>query len=159
MDRTPARLTPPPVPTAAVRLSDGERTQLLDILQQHVGTGRLSLAEYDQRASIISTAATSDIAAQAFNGLPALGVSGSRSVSRLLLQIHTGTWAAASVVNLAVWGTVAVVDAAPYFWPIWVIVPWGALVGAHAVATSWIGRQRETRRSQRAIAKTVRGAR
>jgi hypothetical protein len=51
-----------------------------------------------------------------------------------------GAWATAVFVNVAVWGAVAVSSGhTPYFWPIWVGGPWGAVL----LARTLFGHERE----------------
>ncbi|EHK88297.1 DUF1707 SHOCT-like domain-containing protein [Saccharomonospora azurea] len=52
------------------RLSDAERAEALDALAEHVRTGRLDLAEYDERSATVTAAKTRGDLLPAFADLP-----------------------------------------------------------------------------------------
>ena len=51
-----------------------------------------------------------------------------RRVRRTVLAATWGPWALTAVVVLTVWAAVALGGGGGYFWPIWVIGPWGAVL-------------------------------
>jgi hypothetical protein len=58
------------------------------------------------------------------------------------LVVNWWLWACAVAINLVVWTLVAITNSegAPFFWPMWVAGPWGALLGV------WTAAEREGRR-------------
>ncbi len=52
------------------RLSDAERAEALDVLAEHVRTGRLDIVEYDERSAAVSAARTRSDLAPVFSDLP-----------------------------------------------------------------------------------------
>lgn len=123
------------------RISDSERESLVDELAQHVGTGRLTIDEFDGRATAIYAATTAAEARAQFTGLP-LSTSPSPStppappISARLhrrmpmhQRIEWSAWLGVSAINVLVWalvslGTMSMV----YPWPLWVIGPWGLVL-------------------------------
>lgn len=47
---------------------------------------------------------------------------------RTVLAATRGPWALTAVIVLTVWAAVALGGGGGYFWPIWVIGPWGAVL-------------------------------
>lgn len=53
-----------------LRLSDDERREALDVLSEHVSTGRLDLVEFDERSAAVSTAKRRKDLEDLFRDLP-----------------------------------------------------------------------------------------
>lgn len=112
-------------------VSDDQRRAVVERLTEQVGTGRLDLTEFDDRARE-AWAATSQLElAQVAADLP---------VPTPELPPADGdevrAWAGVGVVNLLVWLAVSLgVGEAIYFWPVWVIGPWGLVLASRA---TWV---------------------
>lgn len=122
-----------------LRISDADRERLVDILGIHLGTGRLTVAEFDLRVARVYQAVTEDQARQEFGDLPDLPSPRSASVRRprrrhirtlpLHQRIEWSAWFAVGALNLAIWGIVSVsVGTVLYPWPVWVIGPWALVL-------------------------------
>lgn len=120
-------------------VEETERLHALRLLQQAVGDGAISLAEYETRSEALVMGEDEDIA-RATHGLvaPSVAVEGRQggqvaplwNAYTTALRIEAGAWVLASVVCLVVWGAITLTAGPTYFWPIWVIGPWGAVLGA-----------------------------
>src|SRR5690606_38221731 len=135
---TPGLATPP------LRISDAERETIVDELGRHLTAGRLTIAEFDERVAGVYRAVTQDDAGAVLADLPSTPAPtpappAGNPFPRLRLPLHQriewGAWAAVGSINLVVWALVSLGTASLiYFWPIWVIVPWGlVLVGRTAL--------------------------
>lgn len=56
--------------TAALRLSDGERDDLVETLRAHLAEGRLTTSEFEERSRVVRTAITRGDLAPVFSDLP-----------------------------------------------------------------------------------------
>ena len=61
----------PETPISGLRISDADRERLVQILGTHVGAGRLTLTEFDDRVTQVYRAVTEDQARQVLADLPA----------------------------------------------------------------------------------------
>lgn len=124
------------------RVSDEERQVVVEALTAQVGTGRLDLAAFDDRVRTVWAASTAAELARITADLPGVptapGVSGV-SVSKVpdrcaANRTELGAWAGIGLVNVLVWLAVSLgVGEAVYFWPVWVIGPWGLVLLSRAV--------------------------
>lgn len=129
----------PETPISGLRISDADRERLVQILGTHVGAGRLTLTEFDDRVAQVYQAVTEDQARQVLADLPAPTPPAPprrplRDYVRglpLHQRIEWSAWLAVGVLNLAIWAVVSLaVGALIYPWPVWVIGPWAlVLVG------------------------------
>ncbi|ANY06968.1 DUF1707 SHOCT-like domain-containing protein [Pseudonocardia sp. HH130630-07] len=114
-----------------MRIGDAERERTIEQLGRHVGAGRLDLAEFTERSDRATTARTRAELADVQADLPRLpDPQREARVRRTVLAATWGPWAFTAVVCLLVWAAVAVGGGSGYFWPIWVIGPWGAMLAA-----------------------------
>ncbi|MEJ8279652.1 DUF1707 SHOCT-like domain-containing protein [Pseudonocardia spirodelae] len=120
-----------------MRIGDAERERALERLGRHVGDGRLDLAEFTARSERVAAARTAAELAVVESDLPRLppppDPDRDRRVRRAALAATWGPWAVTAVVVLTVWAAVALGGGGTYFWPIWVIGPWGALLALGAL--------------------------
>jgi hypothetical protein len=147
------------MPEPHLRAGDTDRTAVATVLGRHMADGRLTVAEYDDRVSRAYAARTYGELAELTADLPA--TDGGRSVEpvrrddearehRAPVQAcgpmaarrhgHADAWAAwrrTAVIVLAIWAISSLAASELiYFWPIWVIGPWGAVLLAQTVSGS-----------------------
>ena len=98
-----------PSGSGGIRASDSDREATVLILNKALGDGRINASEHDQRMS------AADLQANAGSGMRAMWLS----------------WLGVSVFMIAIW-LVGILTSDPIqwqgFWPLWVIVPWGAVI-------------------------------
>jgi hypothetical protein len=131
------------------RIGDAERERAVARLGEHVGAGRLDLAEFESRSAAVYAARTRADLDTVFADLPAIHAAPrrereARAVHRIVMASVWGSWLVSGVVCLAIWAIVAVAQGSPgYFWPLWVIGPWGVML---AIGTLTGGRMCGSRR-------------
>ncbi|MFI9509999.1 DUF1707 domain-containing protein [Nocardia sp. NPDC052566] len=117
--------------STGTRASNAERDEVVRQLGRHMEDGRIDLAEYDQRvAQVYATPMREDLAA-VLADLPKERVSLVKSRPRVPIwqQIEGSAWLGVSVLVLAIWAAISIgAGAFTYFWPVWVIGPWGAVL-------------------------------
>ncbi|MEU2251807.1 DUF1707 domain-containing protein [Nocardia xishanensis] len=128
--------------STGTRASDAERDQIVRLLGRHMADGRIDLAEYDQRVARVYGTATRDDLQLVLADLPKLSKdSAAQSNPRPRIpvwqRIEGGGWLGVSVLVLIIWAAISIgVGEFTYFWPVWVIGPWGAVL-AFRVLTGW----------------------
>ena len=135
------------MPEPHLRAADADRAAVATLLGEQMSAGRLTVAEYDERLARAYAARTygelealtADLprpTAQArpdtrgaVHRVPACGWSGGAS-----REMAWRNWAVTAVIVLTVW-TATVIGSGEfrYFWPIWVIGPWGAVLLAQTL--------------------------
>jgi hypothetical protein len=124
-----------------VRIGDAERQAVLDDLRAHLGQGRLTLAEFEERADLALQARTRGDLVPILSDLPALrpaskgapvrarpAPSAANQTWEVLYRVHVGIWAVLAAFFVLIW----LLTGAGYFWPIWPIASIGLSVGIHA---------------------------
>lgn len=124
--------------TSVLRASDADRDRAVSALGQHHAVGRLNLEELSERVDAAYRAVTAADLERLFTDLPSqsspdreptvqpakmpvMSCGGSR-------QRSLG-WLLTAVICLAVWAVTSLgSDQVLYFWPMWVIGPWGAVI-------------------------------
>lgn len=131
-------------------------------LQDAVGSGQIDLNEFEERSAMLLDDNPAAIS-RALEGLPQAKTASiatrsagtgpsptgaaapartmprpvsSRSVRQLHnkeLKVEVATWVAVSLIVLTIWGIIAVTATPTYFWPAWVIGPWGALLAGRTL--------------------------
>src|SRR4051812_18628273 len=140
------------MPEPHLRAGDTDRAAVATALGRHMADGRLTVAEYDERVARAYAARTYGDLAELTADLPA--VDGGRRVEPVRsahpapvvracgpmasrAQDPGSAWAAwrrTAIIVLSIWAISSVVAAQfIYFWPIWVVGPWGAVLLAHTV--------------------------
>ncbi|MCF6735806.1 DUF1707 domain-containing protein [Blastococcus sp. KM273129] len=124
-----------------LRAADSDRAAVASTLGRAMSEGRLTVAEYDDRLARAYAARTFGELAELTADLPAAPprpapvrsahpapVCGGRGYGRLQ-QVQWGSWASTAVIVLMVWAVSSLASRELlYFWPFWVIVPWGAVL-------------------------------
>lgn len=120
----------------------------IEQLTAAVGRGEIGIDEFDRRSRLVagaaSIAAVRDAVAdigEADIGAVEPGTAGSMTTPasapvsrrparperyRKGLAVESRVWASVGAINLVIWAVLAVSVGAVYFWPVWVIGPWGA---------------------------------
>ena len=121
----PDRRTTRPALSAAdreLRASDSDREAVAAQLGEHTAAGRLTLAEFDQRVAAVHASRTLADLDRLVSDLPRARPASPPRSGRWMW----GPWLGTAVICLAIWvGTSALNGEIRYFWPFWVIVPWG----------------------------------
>ena len=148
------------MPEPHLRAADADRAAVAAQLGEQMSAGRLTVAEYDERLARAYAARTygeletltadlqrpapqapapAPVMIHAGRGVPACGWSGGPS-----REAAWRNWAVTAVIVLTVWiATVIGSGELEYFWPIWVIGPWGAVLLAQTFGR---GRRDDDRR-------------
>ncbi|HEV8025016.1 MAG TPA: DUF1707 domain-containing protein [Candidatus Nanopelagicales bacterium] len=117
-----------------LRVGDAERDSTIAVLREAFAEGRLDQAEFDDRlgrAHIAKTVAdlselTVDLPGAASADLASAGDRNEANKERRDLKSAWASWLGVGVlVNIIWFGTWMGDGPAPYYWPIWVIGPWG----------------------------------
>lgn len=149
----------------AMRASDHDRQEVVDLLRTAAGDGRLRMDEYVDRMELAYQAVTygdlvplhADLATPG----PATGpgtaepaprraaagghcLSGAFAGLPAVLRVLWTIWLSAVSVNVVVWGLVSVTTAhLSYPWPLWVAGPYGAVLFALSVPFAASRRSRD----------------
>ena len=140
------------MPEPHLRAADADRTAVAGVLGEHMAAGRLTVAEYEERLTRAYAAKTYGELAELTTDLPGGAVPavpggatapGSTTPGRTASG-HTerwrGNWSEADAFAWRSWASTAAIVVAIwaitslatwqflYFWPIWVIGPWGAVL-------------------------------
>jgi hypothetical protein len=129
-----------------VRTSDNERDQTVAALSDHFALGRLSLDELNRRVEQALRATTRGELFAVVADLPMrqpstpdrrTGGPRAGSPSGTWVWAMWAPWMLTGLICLVVWLATSVAHGAfLYFWPLWVIGPWGAALGGLSVLGS-----------------------
>lgn len=130
-----------------LRAADADRTAVADVLGRHMAAGRLTVAEYEERLTRAYAARTygelteltTDLPDDAPTPAPTSGATVAAQDAGLARWgahgWHGGgsgdwrSWASTAAIVIAIWATTSLATwEFLYFWPIWVIGPWGAIL-------------------------------
>jgi len=122
-----------------LRVGDLERDHVVHQLRTHLGAGRLTLDEFEERAARALAARTVADLVPLTADLPAVrtGQKGPpirqrerRSVEgwELAFRIHVAVWGVLSAFFVLIW---LLTTPTGYFWPVWPILGIGVSVGIH----------------------------
>jgi hypothetical protein len=144
------------MPEPHLRAGDADRAAVASVLGQAMAAGRLTVDEYDERLTRVFAAKTygdlaeltADLPGQqprravtpSPSGAPAFrhGCGGARS--------PWAAWRSVAVIVLGIWlATSLAANVLLPFWPMWVLLPWGAVL----LASSFGGGPRHRRRLPR----------
>ncbi|GAB4584467.1 DUF1707 domain-containing protein [Nocardia sp. IFM 10818] len=128
--------------TTGTRASDAERAQVADLLGRHMSDGRLDLAEYNERVAQVYATVYREELQQVLTDLPELTKPTAakpepRTRFPIWQRIEGSAWLGVSLLVLGIWAAISLAAGEfTYFWPVWVIVPWGAVL-VFRVLTGW----------------------
>ena len=144
-----------------LRASDADRDHVAELLREHTATGRLTMAEFQDRLDRCYTAQTygdleglvDDLPpADPYADLPVPVTAGHHvPVPTTDDADHEGwaAWASVSAICWAIWlATVATGGGIAGLWPVWVMVPWAGVLVAQAMSNG-SGRPALPRAAQR----------
>ena len=136
------------MPEPHLRAADADRAAVAGVLGEHMAAGRLSLDEYDERLARAYAAKTYGELSELTADLPSANLpeparratpeptaAGSEVVR---WGGHWGgsdwqTWLRTSLIVVAIWAATSLANwEFLYFWPIWVMGPWGAVLLAQS---------------------------
>lgn len=115
--------------------SDGDRDKTVNVLREAFAEGRLTQPEFEERLTQAHTARTYGDLAVITTDLPALPAHPAvpavpERPSRISDNLRRGwaSWVGVSVLVNVIWLATWVTGGKgmPYYWPIWVMGPWGA---------------------------------
>ena len=134
-----------------LRASDADRQRVADQLKAALDEGRLTLDEYDERLSEVYAAKTYADLKAPLADLPVAAPTSRSQLQRLgpgaepaeqtrgatrkwIGGIWSG-WISTGLIVTAIWFVTWIASGGkpPYFWPIWVIGPWGAILLASTI--------------------------
>ncbi len=145
------------MPEPHLRAADADRAAVADVLGAHMSAGRLTVAEFDERLAQAYAAKTYGELDRLTADLPPLDASTATASSAPVPassaeaqpsaasapnpwaggwdQSHSWrAWLTTSLVVLTIWAVTSLASwEFHYFWPIWVIGPWGAVLLAQTV--------------------------
>ena len=138
------------MPQPHLRAADADRAAVATLLGEHMAAGRLSLEEFDERLTRAYAARTfgeldeltADLpptAAQwpqpAVPGtIPAAGRGTDTGHEREDLRAAWRGWLTTALIVLTIWAATSLAAwQLLYFWPVWVIGPWGAVLLARTI--------------------------
>jgi hypothetical protein len=132
------------MPEPHLRAADADRVAVATALGEHMSAGRLTLAEYDERVAHAYTARTFGELAELTADLPASGthlaaapaptrrheVQGACGPAGRGRNAHAwNAWLRTALIVTTIWLISSLSSGAPdYFWPMWVVGPWGAVL-------------------------------
>ncbi|SDF97842.1 protein of unknown function [Blastococcus aurantiacus] len=134
------------MPEPHLRAADADRTAVATVLGDHMAAGRLTVAEYEERLTRAYAAKTYGELAELTTDLPAgsavpavpagATAAGGETRPDRWHRDWSGagagewrSWASTAAIVIAIWATTSLASwEFLYFWPIWVIGPWGAIL-------------------------------
>jgi hypothetical protein len=142
------------MPESHLRAADSDRTAVAAVLGRHMAAGRLTVDEYDDRLARTYAARTYGELDELTADLPASDRPRAAEPVRAGDHRPVGacgplpgpwgwgghagsswrSWASTALIVLAVWAATSIAASTfLYFWPIWVIGPWGAVLLAQTL--------------------------
>jgi hypothetical protein len=158
------------MPESHLRAADTDRAAVATVLGQHMSAGRLTVEEYDERLARAYAAKTYGELAELTTDLPtspparapepvgrdaATAPTCAPAISPWAWGGAWGhgwgndhawrSWASTALIVISIWAVTSLASwQLNYFWPIWVIGPWGAILLAQSVTSgSYRNRQRD----------------
>ena len=134
-----------------LRISDAEREQTVAALGVHLSVGRLTMAEFENRLDTVYAATTRAELDAVLADLPATTLRSRTTPERVSFAppqwapwVSWVPWTLTGLICLLIWIATSAADGhLHYFWPFWVIGPWGATLLVHTA----IARTRPPNRS------------
>jgi hypothetical protein len=149
------------MPEPHLRAGDTDRAAVATVLGRHMAEGRLTVAEYDERVARAYAARTYGDLDELVADLPATdGVRSAAPASREHpvpfpacgplagrgrdAGAAWAAWRRTAIIVVSIWAISSVVAMQfIYFWPIWVVGPWAAMLLARTVGGGHRSRSRQ----------------
>lgn len=134
------------MPEPHMRAADHDRASVAEALGRHMADGRLTVEEYEERVGRAYAARTYGELAELTVDLPSSAVPAAHAAARpapapppgrgyrgpAVYRGPWGSWRFVALVVLAIWlATSIAAGGLIYFWPFWVLVPWGFVLLSH----------------------------
>jgi hypothetical protein len=137
------------MPEPHLRAGDTDRAAVATVLGRHMAEGRLTVAEYDERVARAYASRTYGDLAELTADLPTTdGVRSAAPASREHAApvracgpvagrgrdagAAWAAWRRTAIIVVSIWAVISLgAMQFTYFWPIWVVGPWGAMLLAH----------------------------
>lgn len=128
------------MPEPHLRAADTDREAVAAVLGEHMAAGRLTVAEYDERLGRVYAAKTYGDLAELTSDLPghaprpapaAPPVAAGAPHAAQAWDSHESwrAWLTTGLIVITIWTATSLASwEFHYFWPIWVIGPWGAVL-------------------------------
>ena len=142
------------MPEPHLRAADSDRAAVAEALGEHMAAGRLTVAEFDERLSKAYEAKTFGELAELTTDLPSL-TPAKPVVARQAHPLHAcgqawaghparrshgdlayawQAWFRTALIVIVIWAATSLASwQLHYFWPVWVIGPWGAVLLAQTL--------------------------
>jgi hypothetical protein len=156
------------MPQPHLRAADSDRAAVAEALGRHMSAGRLTVAEYEERLAQAYAAKTYGELGELTADLPALTRPSAPAPAGPAPQQcsvptpaewgrHSGSWGrdpahswrawlSTALIVVTIWAATSLASwEFHYFWPVWVIGPWGAVLLARTVTGKGGGGDRENR--------------
>jgi hypothetical protein len=149
------------MPESHLRAADSDRTAVASVLGEHMAAGRLTVDEYEERLTRAYAAKTygeldvltTDLPSTAPTTRPEPRPAPPAACSPAGQHGWGGgsyawqAWLRTSLIVLTIWAITSLANwEFLYFWPVWVIGPWGAVLLAQTIGGPRHGRARAHRR-------------
>jgi Domain of unknown function (DUF1707) len=159
------------MPDPHLRAADADRSAVADLLGRHMATGRLTVAEYDERLARAYAARTYGELAELTADLPpertrepavpaaqpapqpvggCAGPGGMAAwgpwTGTRTLRAAWASWVSTAVIVVGIWLLTSVASGWVYPWPLWVIGPWGIVLLSRTLGGGRPGRDRQRHR-------------
>jgi hypothetical protein len=133
------------MPEPHLRAADTDRAAVATVLGEHMAAGRLTVDEYDERLARAYAAKTYGELAELTADLPttrphvpAPRPAGSHPAPVCAPggdpQSSWRAWLTTSLIVMTIWAATSLASwELHYFWPVWVIGPWGAVLLAQTI--------------------------
>ena len=139
------------MPQPHLRAADTDRAEVAAVLGEHMAAGRLTLDEYDERLTRAYAARTFGELGELTADLPPVrsgrAVEPAPATPAPAPATGCGTgarhgvdpdswrsWLTTALIVIGVWATISLASwELHYFWPVWVIGPWGAVLLAQTL--------------------------
>jgi hypothetical protein len=135
------------MPESHLRAADADRTAVAARLGEHMAAGRLTVEEYEDRVARAYAAKTYGELAELTADLPGTAPAPAHRPTPVAVPsgayvahrggMHPAAWQAwlrTSVIVVVIWAVTCLASwQLEYFWPVWVIGPWGAVLLAQRI--------------------------
>jgi hypothetical protein len=143
------------MPESHLRAADADRLAVATVLGEQMAAGRLTVEEYEDRLARAYAAKTYGELHDLTTDLPAavpvrrpepVELAGGAHVAHHGGHAAWQSWLRTSLIVLTIWAATSLANwELLYFWPVWVIGPWGAVLLAQTIGGSGRDRSRDGR--------------